>query len=196
MMIMSEGINQKTEDKLLLQQLCENSSEAFNALYEKYWDQVYSDALKRLQDPAYAKDITQDIFMQLWFRRHELQIDNLPAYLFTAVRNNVFKWLEREQKYIPIPELLQQLETARDKADAALLRKEFMAAYEALIAALTPSQQLIFKMRYQRDLSTADIAEQLNITRKTVQNQLGKCLLRLRETFLMFIYLLIISCLY
>lgn len=185
---MPEGNSYKHEDKLLLLKMRENSSEAFNALYEKYWEQVYADALRRLQDPAYAKDITQDIFLKLWSRRHELQIDNLPAYLAAAVRNNVFKWLEREQKYVPIPELLQQLETTRDKADAGLLRKEFTAAYEALIAAFTPSQQLIFKMRYQSDLSTSDIADKLNISRKTVQNQLGKCLLRLRETFLLFAF--------
>lgn len=189
---MPEGNSYKHEDKLLLLKMRENSSEAFNVLYEKYWEQVYADALRRLQDPAYAKDITQDIFLKLWSRRHELQIDNLPAYLAASVRNNVFKWLEREQKYVPIPELLQQLETTRDKADAGLLRKEFTAAYEALIAAFTPSQQLIFKMRYQSDLSTSDIADKLNISRKTVQNQLGKCLLMLRETFLLFAYFAVV----
>lgn len=48
-----------------------------------------------------------------------------------------------------------------DEADSVILLKEFMEAYEALILTLTPSQQVIFRMRYQQDLSTAAIAELL-----------------------------------
>src|SRR5690606_16849461 len=147
--VMSHGDHQKSEDKWLLAQMRENNSKAFDALYEKYWERVYMDALIRLRDPAYAKDITQDIFMKLWTRRREAEIDNLPAYLFTAVRNNVFKWLERERKYIPVSDLLKELETSRDKADAEVLRKEFMRAYNSLLAGFTPSQQVIFNMHYR-----------------------------------------------
>lgn len=183
--------HQKTEDKLLLEQLRESNSKAFDVLYEKYWERVYMDALNRLRDPAYAKDITQDIFLKLWTRRKEVVIDNLPAYLFTAVRNNVFKWLERERKYIPVSGLLHELETTRDKADAELLRKELMTAYQSLFAAFTPSQKVIFNMYHRQDLSTSDIAYRLNISRKTVQNQLGRCMARLRQTLLFFCYFLL-----
>ncbi|RXF68788.1 RNA polymerase sigma factor [Arcticibacter tournemirensis] len=173
----------KEADKLLLMRMQEDSSEAFDALYEKYWELVYSAAFKRLNDPGYAKDITQDIFLQLWSRRKELVIDNLPAYLFTAVRNNVYKWMERDGKYTPIPDLLLQLEISKDDADAKILHKEFLKAYEALVGTLTSSQQVIFQMRYQQDLSTEEIAERLNISRKTVQNQLGRSIALLRESF-------------
>lgn len=170
------------EDKFLLLKLRENSRAAFDALYEKYWEEVFSAAFKRLKDYDCAKDITQDIFLQLWSRRNDIQIDNLRAYLFTAVRNNVYKWMEKEQKYTPIPEMLLQLESSHNQADTELLLKEFMNAYEALIQTLTPSQQIIFRMRYNQDLSTDEIAEQLNISRKTVQNQLGKSIAQLRSS--------------
>ena len=70
------------------------------------------------------------------------------------------------------------------------LRKEFMIKYENLINTLTASQQQIFRMRYQQELSTAEIAEKLNISRKTVQNQLGKSMNNLRELLgsLFFVY--------
>jgi RNA polymerase sigma factor (sigma-70 family) len=112
------------------------STEAFDALYEKYWKEIYTAAFKRLQDPAQAKDITQDIFLQLWLKREENNIDNLPAYLFTATKNKVYNWMEKERRYTPVPELLLQLKTSRDQTDAELLRKEFMKAYEALIDTL------------------------------------------------------------
>jgi RNA polymerase sigma-70 factor (family 1) len=181
------------EDKLLLLNLKEDSIEAFNALYEKYWENVYSDALKRSHDEDYAKDITQDVFLQLWTRRNELNISNLPAYLFVAVRNNVFKWMEKEDRYIPIPELLIQIETAKDQADSKILLKEFLKAYESLIETLTPSQQEIFRMRYHQDLSTKEISSRLNISRKTVQNQLAKSLALLRHSLMLSCILLLIT---
>lgn len=185
---MADLQEQTTNDQLLLQQLQNNDTAAFDALYDKYWGLVYSAAYKRLKDENYAKDITQDIFLQLWQRRHQLNITHLPAYLYTSVRNNVLKCMEKTQRITPIPELLEQ--TAKEGADAALLRKEFMIKYENLINTLTASQQQIFRMRYQQELSTAEIAEKLNISRKTVQNQLGKSMNNLRELLgsLFFVY--------
>ncbi|TKB99096.1 RNA polymerase sigma factor [Pedobacter cryophilus] len=179
---MFKSKDDKEADKLLLQQIKDDSTLAFDALYDKYWEQVYNAAYKRLKDADYAKDITQDIFLQLWSKRKDLQIDHFAPYLFTAVRNNVFKWMEKEQKFTPVPELLAHLERSRDQADAEVLRKEFMVKYEALVNSLTPAQQEIFRLRFHDDLSTKEIAEKLNISRKTVQNQLGKSVTQLRES--------------
>lgn len=172
----------KAEDDLLLQQIKANNGSAFDALYDKYWERVYNAAYKRLKDADYAKDITQDIFMQIWNKRKEMDIGHFAPYLFTAVRNNVFKWMQKEQKFTPIPELLAHLAEAKDQTDAELLRKEFMHRYEALVNTLTPAQQEIFRMRFHDDLTTKEIAEKLNITRKTVQNQLGKSVIQLRDS--------------
>jgi len=182
----------KAEDDLLLQQMRDNNVLAFDTLYGKYWEDVYNAAYRRLKDADYAKDITQDIFLQLWNKRNELHITHFAPYLFTAVRNNVFKWIEKEQRFTPIPELLAQLTATKDQADAELLRKEFMLKYEALINTLTPAQQEIFRLRFHDDLSTKEIAEQLNISRKTVQNQLGKSVNQLRESFELLYFVLML----
>ncbi len=110
---MAELQEQTSNDQLLLQQLQNSDVAAFDALYDKYWKLVYSAAYKRLKDENYAKDITQDIFLQLWHRRHELKIEHLPAYLYTSVRNNVLKWMEKTQRITPVPELLEQTANGR-----------------------------------------------------------------------------------
>lgn len=187
------GVDHKnSEDKLLLLQLRENSSKAFDALYEKHWENVYSSAFKRLRNTDQAKDVTQDVFLQLWLRRNDVVIDNLAAYLFISVRNTIYKWMEKEQRYIPIPDLISHMEVSGDLADAAMLYKEFLKTYEALIAKLTPAQQQIFRLRYHHDLSTIEIAQQLQISRKTVQNQLGMSIAQLRGslTSIFFLYIL------
>jgi RNA polymerase sigma-70 factor (family 1) len=175
--------NNKEVDKLLLQQIKADSVAAFDTLYDKYWEAVYRAAYKRLNDSDYAKDVTQDIFLHLWNKRAELEIDNFAPYLFTAVRNNVFKWMEKQKKVTPISELISELKETKEQADAEILRKEFIVKYEALVGTLTPAQQKIFRMRFHEDLSTKEISEQLNISRKTVQNQLAKSILQLRSSF-------------
>lgn len=179
---MRDNQGHNKEDKLLLLRVQDDDLNAFDTLYGKYWGMVYGAAFKRLGDPDYAKDITQDIFLQIWTRRKSLNIDNLPAYLSTSVKNNVLKWMAKEQKFSPVPELLMELEAAHAGVDAGVLLKEFMKAYNAVLNTLTPSQQQIFDMRFHQNLSTAYIAEKLNISRKTVQNQLGKSLEIFRES--------------
>ncbi|GGH28562.1 sigma-70 family RNA polymerase sigma factor [Sphingobacterium alkalisoli] len=189
---MSESVNEKVMESDLLNRMAAGDSLAFDAIYTRYWEHAFSAAYKRLKDLELARDIVQDIFLQLWLRREELIIDNLGAYLYIAVRNRVFKCMDRAQRFTPLPELFDQLFAARDQSDAEIIRKEFLLYYEALVATLSPSQQEIFRMRYHDDLSTLEIADRLSITRKTVQNQLGKSVAQLRQSLgmLILIYLL------
>lgn len=181
------------EDKLLLLKLKEGNSAAFDAIYEKYWQQLYDTAFKRFKDPELTKDAIQDVFLQLWIKRMENTIENLPAYLLTALKNRILNWMERERKFTPVPDLLLQLNVSMDEADAGILLNEFMQAYEALVKTLTPSQQVIFRMRYQEDLSTAEIALKLDISRKTVQNQLTRSVAQLRASLLVIALVCFIS---
>ncbi|WP_113660984.1 RNA polymerase sigma factor [Pedobacter nanyangensis] len=179
---MIRSTDSSIDDQYLLEQMKIDDESAFHLLYEKYWEQAYNAAYKRLKDADYAKDITQDIFLQLWSRRYDLQVASVPAYLYTAIRNNVFKWMEKEQRFTTIPDLLEILVQESDQADVELLRKEFMLKYEALVDSLPSSQRTIFKLRFHEDLSTKEIAEKLDISRKTVQNQLGKSVNQLRDS--------------
>jgi len=169
------------EDSALVLQVAAQNRLAFDELYDRHFKLVYNAAFKRLRNADQAADIAQEVFVQLWTRKSIAPIENLPAYLFTLVRNNVFKFLEREQRYQPLPELFDQWDGSTSNADAVLLYQEFVVAFEQLVNALSPQQQIIFRMRYEQELSPAEIAEKLDISPKTVRNQLGKALVRLKS---------------
>ncbi|HEY8659515.1 MAG TPA: sigma-70 family RNA polymerase sigma factor [Hanamia sp.] len=169
-----------TDDILLLQEVEEGSEQAFNILFEKYWVKAYSDAYKRLKNRDDAKDIVQEIFTQIWINRQTQKIQNLPAYLHVAIRNRVIKFISKQKLIHPFFNILDNIPEKNSQADAQLLWKEFFNSYEALLVSLPPKRQIIFRLRYQEDLSTKDISMQLGITRKTVQNQLGKAIESLR----------------
>lgn len=177
-------------DEELLNQLADDNERAFQMLYSRYWKRLYSAAFKRLPEHESVADILQDVFLQLWIRRSSLQITNLEAYLATAVRNRVLKWFEQEGRYTSLETLFAELAYSSSKADALLLRDEMRKSYMALLDSLTSSQRKILELRFEHDLKTDEIARLMDISRKTVQNQLRLALLQIRSSLISSIIIL------
>lgn len=178
-----------SEDALLLRQIEQGCKPSFNTLYGKYWECTYINAYKRLKDTDQAKDIVQEIFTHIWLKRETLHIDNLPAYLNTSVRNKIFKLAAKQKLSHPFFDVLETMNGMYLQPDANLLTKEFFISYEALVNALPSKKQIIFRLRFHEDIPTKDIAHQLGLSRKTVQNQLTRAIEHLKVSLF---YLLIV----
>lgn len=77
-------------DEELLRRLQRGEHNAFDILFDRYWQPLYQTARARLNDSDMAQDIVQEIFIKIWQRRTELQIKGpLENYLRSAVRLNV-----------------------------------------------------------------------------------------------------------
>ena len=172
--------NHSADDVLLLSKLKAGNRTAFDILYEKYKKDVFNEAHKRLNDVDLAKDVTQDVFTALWIKGSERTISNLPGYLYIAVKNNTLRLMQRQNKFIPIPDLLLELDNNGNRADADILYSELTRAYGTLIESLPEQQRMIYKMRYNDQLTPDEIAVQLEISPKTVRNHLGKAINRLK----------------
>ncbi|MFT4023474.1 MAG: sigma-70 family RNA polymerase sigma factor [Flavihumibacter sp.] len=172
------------DDALLLQRMRNNDRAAFNTLFERYWAGMYEKAFRRLKDPFAAKDIVQDIFVYIWVNRRQ-EIANLPAYLHVSVRNRVLQSLRskknKEAFLDPADRIFGNL---LSNDPSALQRKEFYHSFEKLVSSLPPKRQQIFRLRYSEELNTRDIAMKMGLTQKTVQNQLGKAVEKLRVALL------------
>jgi len=176
-------VHNNQDDVVVLKRIRNGEADAFDVFYEKYWTFVYNCAFKRLKDREASKDISQEVFSQLWIQLQSgknQEIDNVKGYLYVAVRNHVFKWMDKEQKLVSIADVLHMLENAYESADAQLLYEELLLTYNNFINELPAQQQLIFKLKYNDGFDSAEIAKQLNITDKTVRNQLGRALGKMR----------------
>lgn len=181
---MSQTENNQSNDTLLLQQMEEGCKGAFNVLFEKYWGKAFSDAYKRIKDSDGAKDIVQEIFIHIWVNRETLHIENLPAYLNIAIRNKVIKLVTKQKLTHPFFDILDNIPEKNSQADSQILWKDFFKSYESLLKSLPPKRQMIFRLRYQEDLPTKEISLRMGITRKTVQNQLGRAIESLKSSLL------------
>jgi RNA polymerase sigma-70 factor (family 1) len=169
------------EDSELLIKLTNGDRAAFDALYNRHWKMVFDAAYKRVDNVDDAKDIAQEVFVQLWQRRTKAPIKQLSSYLFVAARNGVFKHFEQQNKFVTGSDAAYHQQDPTF-ADQPLLYKEFIQNFAQLVAALPPQQQQIFSMRFEKDMSSQEIATALGISPKTVRNLLGRSLTTLKSS--------------
>src|SRR5690606_3053502 len=91
-------------------------------------------------------------------------------------RNHVFKWMEKEKRFVSISDVLDRLERKCESADAAILYEELLASYREVVEKMSPQQRLVFQMRYDEGLASQEIAGLLQVSEKTVRNQLGRAI--------------------
>lgn len=167
-------------DKELSELLRIGDQNAYTVIYERYWESLYRSAYKRLKNKEQCQDIIQIVLSDLWRRREEVIIEDLPAYLHTAIRFQVFKQISRKPDSNTFLDEFEILLTSPVQTDDDLLEKEILGLVKLWINALPPKRRAIFLMYAEDELSTRQIAEKLGISQKTVQNQLNTAVINLR----------------
>jgi RNA polymerase sigma-70 factor (ECF subfamily) len=165
---------------MLLQQLKKGDEHALTQLYKAHWQPLYLSAYHILKDRKACEDIVQEIFLQLWLRRESLEVrETLKTYLSTAVRYQVFHHIRKTTKKAAIPEKVKV--TLAGNSDEALLCKDLHGQVHQVVEELPDRCRLIYRLSREEQLSHKEIAHRLNISIKTVENQLTIALRRVRH---------------
>jgi len=158
-------------DEELLELIRQEDRVAFEQIYNRYWSKLYISAYKILRDRQSSEDIVQEVLVQLWLKRSTQQIESLNAYLYTAVRFQVFTTIRknkvRETLFAEIEELVDF-----NSAEDNLVVLDITHKLEKSIADLPEKCREIFSLSRKEQLSTKEIAARLGISPKTVENQL------------------------
>ncbi|MFA4870690.1 MAG: sigma-70 family RNA polymerase sigma factor [Pedobacter sp.] len=150
----------------------EGDHRAFDELYGRTWEELYIKTYSKLKIEDLAKDIVQEVFVDLWNKRTERNIDNVIAYLMQSVKFKVIDEFRRSKyKFVEIDNFIEQIRDSSD-ADSQLISKEFFSLLRQWTETLPRKRREIFRLKYEEDLSNKEIAEQLGVSVKTVQNQL------------------------
>lgn len=171
-------------DAQLLVHLRKGDHKAFSEIYQRHRQLLIAFAYKKLQDEDLAKDFVQDLFLGIWVRRANLNVQiNLPAYLITCLKNSFFNFYEHqkvESKYIKsLEEYVNTGSIAH--ADYLVRENETQRLIEQATASLPKKMRKIFDMHRQSNLTYKEIAKTLNLSEKTVNVQMLNALNRLRS---------------
>ncbi|MCG3167399.1 MAG: ECF RNA polymerase sigma factor SigE [Bacteroidia bacterium] len=155
----------------------------FEQVFREHYKALCGYATRFLKEKEGAEEIVQDIFFKLWEKRETLEINSsLKSYLFRAVHNRCLNTV----RHIDIRENYKADNEARIKAEEENITEQFnrfelQQQIQKAIDALPEQRQKIFKLSRLQGLKYREIAEQMQLSEKTVEAQMSKALKSLRE---------------
>ncbi len=169
------------------------SINSFEALFREYFSPLTYYAIRYVKDDDMAKEIVQTVFLSLWERRYELHSDTpLRSYLFRAVHNRCMNYLRDKAKFHSkdITEIDYLLKLEMDGSDNYELH-ELEVRIINEVNQLPPNCGRIFRLSRFEGKKYKEIAMELGVSVKTVEAQMSKALMILREKLKDFLLLII-----
>ncbi len=174
-----------------VKKILEGDAQSFESLFNAYCQKLINFSRRYVIDKQIAENIVQDVFVNVWTNRSNLDHSrSIKTYLFTAVKNNSFKYLrhlnvEREHKDIMF-DVIESIDPA-----IKVEKNETADQVHQEINKLPEKCREIFSMSKIDKLKYSEIADILNISVKTVETQMGRALKKLRKNLKHLIILLI-----
>lgn len=184
----------EASEKLVLQHLKEGNEAAFDSLFQKYYSQMVVFSRKYVTDLDIARDIAQDVFVKLFENISNIHIEtSIKSYLFQSTRNASLNYLQQSKIHLKHHEIIKE-EKKDDIFDDSNWAEETELEHKIFNAInKLPNQcQRIFKMSRSDGKRNQEIAEELKISRRTVETQISKALKFLRNELSEYISILII----
>lgn len=170
-------------EETVLAALSKGEEWALDNLFRAHYTYLCQAVFRVLGDRNLAEDLVQEVFYEVWRKRATLTINqSLRAYLKRAAVNRTLNYI-RDQRLIVDDESAMPFDLASDQvgAVAQLEAEELQTQIEAAISDLPERCRLIFGLSRFEEMSNKEIAAQLAISVKTVENQMTKALRLLRE---------------
>lgn len=155
---------------------------AYNELFDRYGKRLHRFAIAYLKSTENAEEIVQDVFLKIWNNRKDLSPDkSFESYLFTIAKNGILNTIRKsksQQAYLNFTILHPGKDVLLDEE---LDFNELERAYSNAVDQLSPRRKEIFLLSRVHSLSNAEIAERMNISSKTVENQMTSALAEIRK---------------
>ncbi len=182
------------EEIKLIKSLQHGDVFAFNTLFHKYSQKIYSFAIKHLENEEDVKDLLQDVFITIWKRRKDIdQNQSFNGYIFAITLNSIRKYFRKKVKDRKLIE--KWLESTKSYSETTKHTVEYDSLkirVDDIIKELPPKRKMVFLLSRGKGLCNEEIAQELNVTKKTVENHLNLALRHLREKLVKETFLLIL----
>lgn len=172
--------NLVSKEQLTILPLATINEHNFQIVFKRFYNPLCNFAASIVKDDKLAQDVVQDVFTHLWDKRNAISIsENEKSYLFSAVKNKSIEKLRQQMSESQLADAIRimQEQPVEIEADKYLLREHINNS----LRQLPPKCKQIFELSKMNGLTYAEIAEELDISVKTVENQIGKAYRILRD---------------
>lgn len=158
----------------------------FEHIFREYFVRLCCFADRYTNNAEESKEIVQDVFLKVWDKRDVLPLDDeLKFYLFRSVKNACLNLLQHKRVVDEFQSVLYLLYAANENDNTVFQSYEaveLMDEINAAINSLPVECRRIFRLSRDSGLKYAEIAQELNISVKTVETQMSRALSRLRNS--------------
>lgn len=170
------------DERQLFEKLRNSDEAAFRIIYNNYSSKLYYFVFEFIPLKDIAENIVQDTFVTLWNRRKDLKDDtNLASYLFTGAKNNALYRL-RDKKYrqklfsnaMDVSELNLNTDALTTVDTSAFAFQEIEQIIQETLSNLPPQCRKVFELSRLQEMKNKEIAEELNISVRTVEAHISK----------------------
>ena len=165
----------------LLKRLKADDQSALKIIFQEHYPMVYRAIYRLLSDQGMAEDLAQDVFMRLWEKRHQINIKGaLGAYIRRMAVNEALGYIRKNKKY-HIEEIGEQHSPISTSGEDLYMDNELQSEVNRAIDTLPPKCKTVFMLSRFEDLSYKEISQKLEISPKTVENQISKALKTIKK---------------
>ena len=170
-------------DNELLAMLQEDDNRAFAEIHRRYSPLLFRHAMRIFQDKDVVEDALQDVFIEVWQKRHTRSILALSSYIYKMTTYTMLAYLRKTDNEEILVQIMQQTEIFEPSAEQRLIDQELADKIEAEIERLPAKMKEVFLLKRNEDYSYREISEELNITEHTVRKQLSNAMKLLKVKF-------------
>lgn len=179
---MPQGSNHEKE---LVRRLIHGDESAFDEIYDRYNRKIYLFFIRNLKNGQEAEGAVQEVFLNLWKDRQRLRKEeSINAWLFSVSFNIIRKHFRKLASENKLKEQLSRDQQEDQTTVSEIEYNDLMLKAESIIEKLPPRQQRIFMLSRKEGMSNEEISRKLNISEKTVENQISLAKRVLRKAFL------------
>ena len=172
-------------DDELLELLKFGDQMAYETIYLRYWAILYRHARRMISNDEEAKDLIQDLFVNLWEKAESLDIQvSLSAYLYATVRYKVFGLIDkRKVRDNHVRSLTKFINEVEYTTDNCIREKELSRLIEQEISMLPAKMREVFELSRKSHLNHKQISLRMEISDQTVKKQIYNAVKILRLKF-------------
>lgn len=169
-------------DENIVQALRDSPETALKWMYDEYYSYVCSIVYRMINDSAKAEDIAQDVFFEIWKKRETIEINTFfKAYLRRAAVNKTLNHIRSKKMDFEQEENAVDIDDGQHSSHQNMEANEMQKRINDSIDQLPEKCRIVFAMSRYENLSYQEISDKLEISRKTVENQISKALKFLRS---------------
>ena len=172
-------------DESLCKRIKKGEKDAFQTLFEKYAPKIYTFSLTYLKNRDDTDELVQNVFLKIWEKRSTLDsTQNLKAFIFKIAVNTIYDFIRRKNIERAFEDYAKLKYTTNENYTwHTVIFEEMKNNLNKLISQLPEKQKKIFQLSKLEGLTNDEIAHQLNLSKRTVENHLCRALTFLKKHF-------------